>query len=62
MSPCVIQPKRSVRSANPGRFPLRARFVSSVEVFGATKLDDAMQELKVGGTMQYLRALNGVAF
>lgn len=29
---------------------------------GATKLDAAMQELKVGGTMQYLGALNGVAF
>ncbi|HEY3921883.1 MAG TPA: hypothetical protein VGL76_07190 [Gaiellaceae bacterium] len=29
---------------------------------GETKLDDAMQELKVDGTMQYLGALNGVAF
>jgi hypothetical protein len=29
---------------------------------GETKLDNAMQELKVGGTMQYLGALNGVAF
>ncbi len=29
---------------------------------GETKLDDAMQELKVGGTMQYLGALNGIAF
>ena len=29
---------------------------------GETKLDDAMQELKVSGTMQSLGALNGVAF
>ena len=29
---------------------------------GETKLDDAMQELKVGGTMQSLGTLNGVAF
>ena len=29
---------------------------------GETKLDAAMQELKVGGTMQYLGTLNGVAF
>ena len=29
---------------------------------GEAKLDDAMQELKVGGTMQYLGALNGVEF
>ena len=29
---------------------------------GETKLDAAMQELKVGGTMQSLGALNGVAF
>jgi len=35
--------------------------VSSV-LPGETKLDAAMQELKVGGTMQSLGALNGVAF
>jgi hypothetical protein len=35
--------------------------VSSV-VPGETKLDAAMQELKVGGTMQSLGTLNGVAF
>jgi hypothetical protein len=29
---------------------------------GDTKLDDAIQELKVGGTMQSLGTLNGVAF
>ena len=29
---------------------------------GETKLDDAMQTLKVGGTMQSLGTLNGVAF
>ena len=31
-------------------------------VTGETKLDDAMQELKVSGTMQSLGTLNGVAF
>ena len=35
--------------------------VSSV-LPGETKLDSAMQELKVGGTMQSLGTLNGVAF
>jgi hypothetical protein len=35
--------------------------VSSV-LPGETKLDDAMQELRVSGTMQSLGALNGVAF
>ncbi|MFL5925629.1 MAG: hypothetical protein ACJ77E_01655 [Gaiellaceae bacterium] len=35
--------------------------VSSV-MPGETKLDDAMQELKVSGTMQSLGTLNGVAF
>lgn len=34
----------------------------STVLSGETKLDSAMQELKVGGTMQYLGALNGVAF
>jgi hypothetical protein len=35
---------------------------ASSVVPGETKLDDAMRELKVGGTMQSLGTLNGVAF
>jgi hypothetical protein len=37
--------------------------VSTSDVLpGADKLDQAMQELKVGGTMQYLGMLNGTSF
>jgi hypothetical protein len=38
------------------------RVLTSSVLPGETKLDDAMQELNVGGTMQYLGAVNGVAF
>ncbi len=37
--------------------------VSTSQVLpGATRLDEALQELQVGSTMQYLGTLNGVAF